>query len=418
MMSRVLIASVLWLACWAVPQRSVQAAESLVMNLKAQNPTEEAQQIPIVYYLPADISKEDILDPAGLTIRYDEKRSAIFLNGEVSLQPQEARNFKVVVRDVWRIPQADIDFLKKQTKERLEYLEGTPDQADGQKLSDQIMKDLAAIEAAQVQEMEIPQRIEAHRVASEKISQIRSHVTVMSDFVKQARWLRETSAATETVKMLIQVKNPMSDTLEKQKIIRYLPRGVVPEDVIDAQGFDIKFDPERELFYLQKEMDLKPSETVAATIVFRNAWKIPIQKLDHLVQTAQSLRDRLKGTQYEETGLKIYSELEGLAVQIKELQAKYDNPSDMISNFSLNLTRFSAVEDGVGKLKELVEEIEHPVPQTLPYYIKPATPDVSTTWKIIYAFIGFLTVLGLMFYALWWGQSKAKLNRKYETHKV
>lgn len=394
------------------------AAESLVMNLKAQNATNDPQETPIVHYLPPELSKEDVLDGGGLQLRYDDKRSVMFLYGEVSLQPQEEKNYRVIVRDIWKVPQADIDFLKKQTQSRVQYLEGTDDLAAGQKLAEHISKELASIEATQQEEMTIPQRIEMHRIVSEKLAQIRSQVTVMTDFVKQARWLKEVSDATETVKMAIQVKNPMSEPLEKQKVIRYLPRGVSPADVIDSQGFEVKYDPERELYYLYREMDLKASETQNATIVFKNAWKIPLEKLDGMVQMAKGHQERLKGTQYEETGSKILEELERLATQIKELQAKYDNPADMIANFSLNLTRYNAVEDAEKKLKELVKEIEHPVPQTLPYYIKPATPDVSTTWKIIYGFIGFLTVLGLMFYALWWGQSKAKLNRKYESHKA
>lgn len=395
-----------------------QAATSLVMNLKASNETEDVQSSPLIQYLPSELSKEDVLDAAGLQLRYDEKRAAFFLQGDISLQPKETKKFRVLVRDVWQIPQSDLDFLKKQAKSRVDFLEGTDDQAAGQGLYDRIMKDIAAIEADQAQEVTIPQRIEMHRIAAEKIAQIQSQVTVMSDFVKQARWLREAGDSNETVKLQIQIKNPLDEAMDAQKVSRYLPRGVSPEDVLDAQGFEIKFDPERQLYFLYKEVDLKPSENITATVVFKNSWKIPVQKLENLIVTAQDFQKRLMGTQYEETGGKIVAELERLTTQIKELQAKAENPADMIANFSINLTRFTAVEDGVNKLKELVEEVEHPVPQTLPYYIKPATPDVSTTWKIIYGFIGFLTVIGLMFYALWWGQSKARLNRKYETHKV
>lgn len=394
------------------------AATSLVMNLTAANDSDDVQTTPLVQYLPTELSKEDVLDTAGLQLRYDDKRSALYLFDNLTLQPKETKKYRVAVRDVWQIPKEDLDFLKTQAKSRLDFLEGTDDQQAGQLLYDRIMKELTAIEAAQSQESTIPQRIEQHRLAAEKIATIRSQVTVMSDYVKNARWLKASTQSTDTVKLQVQIKNPLEEPMESQKVIRYLPRGVSPEDVIEAQGFDIKYDPERSLYYLYREVSLKPSESLTATVVFRNNWKIPTEKLDSLIQTAQDFKKRLEGTQYEETGGKILAELEQLSTQIKELQAKSENPADMIANFSINLTRFNAVEDGVHKLKELVEEIEHPVPQTLPYYIKPATPDVSTTWKIIYGFIGFLTVLGLMFYALWWGQSKAKLNRKYESHKV
>ncbi|MBP9732933.1 MAG: hypothetical protein KBD07_01005 [Candidatus Omnitrophica bacterium] len=397
---------------------SAQAAESLIMNLKTQNSTSDPKETPVVLYLPSELAKEDVIESDGLQIRYDDKRRALYLYGSATLAPEESKVYKVVVRDVWRIPQADIDYLKKQTKSRVEYLESTDDYTAGQLLGDQIQKELTQIEAAQSEEMEIPQRIEANRIATEKMDQIKRKITVMSDFVKEARWLKEVNDTTETVKLTVQIKNPLSTQLENQEVIRYLPRGVSPSDVIDPQGFEIKYDPERQIYYLFKLVTLEPGQSLSAVITFKNSWKIPIKRLENLVGTASDYKERLKGSQYEESSNKIFNELEQLANQVKELQAKYDTPADMIANFSLNLTRFNAVEDGVKKLKELVEEIEHPVPQSLPYYIKPATPDVSTTWKIIYGFIGFLTILGLMFYALWWGQSKARLNRKYETHKV
>lgn len=396
----------------------VNAADSLIMNLKTQNFTSDTKESPIVMYLPAELAKEDVIEADGLQIRYDDKRRALYLYGNATLAPEESKVFKVVVRDVWQIPQADIDYLKKQTTSRVEYLESTDDYAAGQLLGGQIQKELTQIETTQAEEMDIPQRIESHRIATEKMDQIKRQVTVMSDFVKEARWLKEVSDTPETVKLTVQIKNPLSTPLENQEVIRYLPRGVSPSDVIDAQGFEIKYDPERELYYLFKKVTLEPGQSLSAIVSFKNSWKIPINRLESLVKSATEYRDRLKGTQYEESSTKIFEELDRLSNQVKELQAKYDTPAEMIANFSLNLTRFNAVEDGVKKLKELVEEIEHPVPQSLPYYIKPATPDVSTTWKIIYGFIGFLTILGLMFYALWWGQSKARLNRKYETHKA
>jgi predicted nuclease with TOPRIM domain len=388
------------------------------MNLKPQNGGGDQDPSPIIFYLPSELSKEDILDAGGMQIRYDDKRSALFLFGEAKPGSEVVKSYKVIVRDVWRIPQTDLDFIKTQIKGRVQYLEGTDDLAAGQKLADHILKELDGIEKAQSEEMTIPDRIEMHRMAAEKIDQIRGQVTVMADYVKQARWFKEVSETTETVKMTIQIKNPLSEKLDREKVVRYLPRGVTPNDVIDAQGFTVKYDPERQMFFLYKEVDLKPSEAMTAVVTFKNAWKVPIEKLELLVKSAEDLQTRLVGSQYEETGKKIFDELNKLATQIKELQAKSESPADMIANFSLNLTRFNAIEDGERKLKELVHEIEHPVPQSIPYYIKPATPDVSTTWKIIYGFIGFLTVLGLMFYALWWGQSKARISRKYEPHKA
>ena len=73
-----------------------------------------------------------------------------------------------------------------------------------------------------------------------------------------------------------------------------------------------------------------------------------------------------------------------------------------------------AIEKDIDQLKRLVEAAEKAKTKKLSEIIKTVTPDVATTWEIIYAAIGFLTIISIFFYFLWWGQTKAKQNQKLE----
>ena len=42
-------------------------------------------------------------------------------------------------------------------------------------------------------------------------------------------------------------------------------------------------------------------------------------------------------------------------------------------------------------------------------------PNVTTTWRIIYAIVGFLAIVSFLFFILWWAQIKVSEGRKIQT---
>ena len=47
--------------------------------------------------------------------------------------------------------------------------------------------------------------------------------------------------------------------------------------------------------------------------------------------------------------------------------------------------------------------------------LKEIMPDKRTLWKVIFAIVGFLGLVSLLFYILWWTQAKADQNAAVES---
>jgi len=395
------------------------AAESIVMVLQAVNPSDEShEKRPLRQYLPPEVDRKDVLETGGLELRFDEARSSLFLYSLVDLEPGQTKDFRVVLRNVWTVKKDEMDFLRNQVKSRLKYLEGTEDYSAAKALTEHYLKEIDRIEKIQADQenAEVAQRIENHRIYTAQLEEIRQNVTLMGDFVKEARFFEQATEGAGQLRFVVEAKNPLSKAQAGLEIKRYLPQGVRAEHIIEAEGFEILYDPGRRLYYATRKVDLGPKESKRSVITIKNVWQIPEPKLELLLEEGRGLNKKLVKTQYEDIGNEIIAEIEKLAEDIKELQNRSETPLDHISNFTLNLKRYSAIQGGVHRLRELVDEVEHPVPQTVPFLIKPATPDIATTWRVIYGTVIFMTGLGILFYLLWWGQSKSKMGKKYEPY--
>ena len=53
-------------------------------------------------------------------------------------------------------------------------------------------------------------------------------------------------------------------------------------DIVDAQGFDVRYDPERKQCYLTKEEEFLPSEKKRYIIMIKNTWYIPKPMIDSI----------------------------------------------------------------------------------------------------------------------------------------
>lgn len=397
-----------------------EAGEALSLNLRIANDlSEKAEKKRVKHYLPPEISRQDILDTGGLQIGYDEKTSLLYLYGEETLDPGQSKNYKVVVADIWKISRDEIAFLKKQIANRLEFLKGTNDLSVANALAEKLNQQLDEVDrwaAENASAADISERIEKNRIYSEEVRNIRDKVLVMSDFVKEARLFDEKpdEQKNTTIQMHINTKNPTGEEQKDKEVRYYLPRGVRAEHVLEAEGLVVKYDPARALYFLEGRFDLGPREDKKTVVTLRNVWQFADIKLDRIRKDAAQLNDRLKKTQYADTSQSLLEEIEKLVQEIQKSQAEAQTPLDAIAGYSTNLKRYNAAQDGVARLRQLVEEVEHQVPQTVPYRMKPATPDVATTWKLIFITMGFLTILGGVFYLLWWIQAKKRMDRKID----
>lgn len=100
---------------------------SIVFKTLLTNPSERiSQEVPLKYYLPAEIKKEDIVDiDDGLKVNYDVERKQLYVEGIFNLGPNESKVVSVRVEDIWTINEETVASLKRQAAELVKPLEKT-----------------------------------------------------------------------------------------------------------------------------------------------------------------------------------------------------------------------------------------------------------------------------------------------------
>lgn len=100
---------------------------SVVFKTLLTNPsTRITQVVPLKYYLPMEVKKEDVIEvDDDLKIEYDVEKKQFYVEGKFSLEPNESRVVSVRVQDVWEISVESIESLRRQAEELSKPLEKT-----------------------------------------------------------------------------------------------------------------------------------------------------------------------------------------------------------------------------------------------------------------------------------------------------
>ena len=87
----------------------------LSVNLANPSTTEPTTQPEVIYYLPEEVRKEDILVKTIFDIQYDPNKNQYFLKAEnLKLDPAEQKNLVVQLRDIWYLSE---EMLKSYVRE-------------------------------------------------------------------------------------------------------------------------------------------------------------------------------------------------------------------------------------------------------------------------------------------------------------
>jgi hypothetical protein len=165
---RLILAAAMALA--AGPALCVHAAdlqrEPVTMRVVAVNPSsEKSRSVPVRIDLPAEVKPGDIIDHGDLSVEFDTDRSTYYVYKEaVQLAPKQTRVFEVLVRDVWYIPDAELDGLRGHTDILLGRLEESEYYPFAKQLGGSILARLDEIQQMQRDEsIGRKQRIGAYR---------------------------------------------------------------------------------------------------------------------------------------------------------------------------------------------------------------------------------------------------------------
>lgn len=103
-----------------------KAEASIVLKIMAVNPSkEQIQTVPVKAYLPKETKPEDIVDKSDLEIVYDTQQGSYYAYGEYLLKPSEMVEKEIELRDIWVIPNSEIESLRLEVIKMQDLLKNT-----------------------------------------------------------------------------------------------------------------------------------------------------------------------------------------------------------------------------------------------------------------------------------------------------
>lgn len=188
------------------------------------------------------------------------------------------------------------------------------------------------------------------------------------------------TAAYADVKLKIAVVNPSSTEVLESSPVRYdLPKGVGPGQVKDAGNLSMKYDFDKEIYYLSGTVALEPAEQKVLEVTLEDVWTIPPEDIKGLEDHAALLTEKLKGTRHEAAGTSlsasIHSRLDTIAKPdvVEALSVR-----DRINRYYEDSVALDEAKATAGMLENLVLDTGGIVPErvAVPETLAVAVPDV------------------------------------------
>jgi hypothetical protein len=103
-------------------------AAAIKFRIVALNPSKvKTQRVPIKIYLPEEVKPQDVLDLGGLNLEFDAQKSLFYVyKDNVILKPGQTKIFEVEVKDIWIIPQEELDTIKEKVNILLGSFKDSP----------------------------------------------------------------------------------------------------------------------------------------------------------------------------------------------------------------------------------------------------------------------------------------------------
>lgn len=369
--------------------------------------------------LPSEIDPAtDIIDNAGLEVRFDSENKSYMLTGEVELKPRETRTFEVRIRDVWQITSEQIENTKKSLENQINALKGTKYYDTAQLLYEKAQEGVDRILEEQSRPVGMKQHIELFRAHVQQLRDIQANALSMGA-MRQLKEEKEKGVA--VARFLISAENP-SDEPKTMTVRSVLPKEITAEDILDKQDFTVLFDQSQKAYALQKEDQFAGHETKKYIITIRDIWRIPESEIKFTQGQTEKLLELFKGSPFEkyaaEQGRMIFDILSGISKLQAELESSFAL-EDRMRAFVLNTQQMNVAKAKLRNLQQLIQEVtlkkdESQVLEKIKYFIKKLAktkdvvlvamgiqPDSPIVWWIIFGIILFLGALSAVFYLVW-----------------
>ena len=326
------------------------AHADIYINVVAVNGADAPKTSTIHFDLPGELTSEDILDTNGLQLDYSVDDADYFVFGDVTLKPKESKTFRIHVKDKWSVTPDQVDSLKKQIDQGYETLGKPHDAAKADILKERLIKKIDYIVNLQTSSADtVDKRIDAYRAYAKEMKRIQN------DALSVEYW-RSDPGVDEAVKLIhltIDVNNP-TKVMKPFKHKDYLPQEVKPENVVEADGFEVRYDQVKELSFLFKEEDLAPGEKKKYYIGIVDIWTIDQKDIDYLRSRTDYAYNFLKDTKFEASAKILVDRITNNLKNIEASQAVQRPILEHISTYRANKSTYNDTQKDVETLEKLL----------------------------------------------------------------
>jgi len=420
-MMRRLSAGVLLLSffCMAAPV----LAGRLVVKIQAANPSaEKAQPVEIRASLPARVTTNDIINLAGLNLGYDVKSDTYYVYGTIMLAPKEIVVREVELDDIWLLDEGEVRALETRAVKVSGLLGETKHAAEAAEARQQVELGVAAILARQAENritrVSPVRHIQAYESNRKALQEVKQHVgqienlalasgispgdTLVGDDRSAAAPRRDVhfpvSFGEAVVK--ITVKNSSPTQNRQVRVQRDLPPEVTIDDVLDGNGLSVRFDPKEGVTSVYADaLELAPLETKTFDVRIRDKWNVNGPRIDYLGAKISELRAVIGDRRNLMAVENMLDAAETRLAAVSGERGPEGLTPTYIAFYRRQADRLDAIEQDLNRIDAALKPLE-----TKRGFAMPA-PDKKTTWLIIYAILGFLALISLLFFLRWFARS-------------
>lgn len=461
MIRKMIIAVVLTLSVLLFIPPTIYA--DIKLKVAVVNPsTTESQTTPIRYDLPKGLLPTDITDIGQMELKYDFEKGNYYLSKVVKLKPAEKLVLEIRIRDVWMIPQKEIDFLKNHTKALTASLAKTKHSKTGNALAKKIIDRLDDISKKQSdQNLTMAEHINLYYENVTVLGEVKEDIGMLENLVIDVGGIVEERVKVPStlalpvktdetgqaarVELVVKASNPSKTTKQPVDIRFMLPEEVSPRYITDRGDLELGYDFSKQAFYVYKnKVMLNPSETKNFVIKIMDIWQIPPVEIDALRAHTDNLMLLLSGTEYAAQAKTI---ADRIAQELKEIGAAQDlkvSADEHIGYFRKNRKLLAEAKNSVSQLEKLavqsgaspgvtIKEAEVQKGggpkerrprgyEGIDYIVKSIfrgkAPSPATTWKIIFSIVGFIGILSALFFFLWYTQIRRSQDKTEKTEQI
>lgn len=229
----------------------------------------------------------------------------------------------------------------------------------------------------------------------------------------------------KSIMLKVMIVNPSQKHKQTYPMKAFLPQEVLPEHIVHKEDLEVGYDAEKQSYFVAKEIELDPGQSVVKTIEVSDIWVIPEERLKEISDESNELFDKLAGTKYEEKARFLVNNMEILLTHIFEMQNdKTLTPEEHISAYRENKDKLREIELDLVVLRRLMISSGESGAENANGGFLPFSAGSSgagnqggaipawVAWQVIFFILIFLGVVSGVFYWIWHRQLRVVEKRK------